>query len=166
MSDGGAVKKRSGERHHAPQLQHCDSRNHCKTFIPETSNSSNGIGGIASGVAVWPYDQPCKSHRRDSRDGGKAVRRSYTIRAIGPNGSFVVKGQTARALLALVNALEKGVTAFEVSSWAFRFAAYCHELRHKHHLVIDTIRENHAGGWHGRHILRSTVELVEVYGDE
>lgn len=91
---------------------------------------------------------------------------AHSITAVGPNGPFVVKGQTARSLLALVNAGAMGVTALEVSCWAYRFAAYCHDLRHKHGLVIDTIRETHAGGWHGRHVLRSSVEITEVRGDE
>ena len=83
-----------------------------------------------------------------------------TVRAVGPNGLFAVKGQTGRSLRALVAAGDQGVTALEVSSWALRFAAYCHDLRHKHGLQIDTLREGHDGGWHGRHVLRSTVEIL------
>lgn len=73
-----------------------------------------------------------------------------------------VSGQTARALLALVAAGPRGVTALEVSSWALRFAAYTFELRHLYRLNIETIREDHAGGWHGRHVLRTQVRIVRI----
>lgn len=85
-----------------------------------------------------------------------------TICAVGPDGPFTVNGQTARSLRALVDAGSKGVTALEVSTWALRFSAYCFDLRHKHGLVIDTLREVHPGGWHGRHVLRSAVVIVEA----
>lgn len=90
----------------------------------------------------------------------------HVINAIGSNGPFTVRGQTARSLKALVDAGERGVTALEVTCWALRFSAYCFDLRHKHGLVIDTIREPHQGGWHGRHVLRSLVEIVEDHDDE
>ncbi len=85
-----------------------------------------------------------------------------TVRAIGPAGVLVVKGQTALALLALVKASKRGVTALEVNSWAYRFAAYCYDLRRKHGLAIETLRETHQGSWHGRHVLHTPVEIVEV----
>lgn len=149
------------------------SRPECRSLL-ETSNfhlparaaSSNGLGNLAVGHPIWPDCQARAHHRGIGGDGVQAVNRSLTVRAIGPNGPFTVKGQTARSLVALVKEMGSGVTALEVSSWALRFAAYCHDLRHKHGLVIDTIRESHAGGWHGRHVLRSPVEIVEVIGDE
>ena len=72
------------------------------------------------------------------------------------------KGQVARTLLALVAAGEHGVTAAEISSWALRLAAYCFVLRRDYHLTIDTIREPHEGGWHGRHVLRTPVRVISV----
>jgi hypothetical protein len=87
------------------------------------------------------------------------------IRAIGPDGPFIVRGQTARSLRALLDAGGNGVTALEVSTWALRFAAYCHDLRHKHGLAIETLREAHPGGWHGRHVLRSQVQIMEGGSD-
>ncbi len=89
-----------------------------------------------------------------------------TVRAVGPNGPFTVRGQTGKSLRALVNAGDKGVTALEVTCWALRFAAYCHDLRHKHGLTIETLREDHDGGWHGRHVLRSPVTILEGTSDE
>lgn len=71
-----------------------------------------------------------------------------------------VTGKTARALLALVDAGRHGVSAVQVSSWAFRLAAYCHKLRRKYRLNIETIREAHDGGWHGRYVLHTPVSIV------
>ena len=73
-----------------------------------------------------------------------------------------VKGQTARALVALVEASDSGITALEVSTWAYRLAAYCHELRHRCGLSIRTEREEHPEGWHGRYVLESPVQIVRV----
>jgi hypothetical protein len=75
---------------------------------------------------------------------------------------FEVRGQTAKALAALIDAGERGVTALDVSTWAYRFAAYCFDLRTKHGLEIQTLREDHPGGWHGRHVLRTPVRIVSV----
>lgn len=93
----------------------------------------------------------------------QATPRRLTVkaRAIGLS-YFTVRGQTARTLLALVDAGPKGNTALEVSSWALRFAAYCHDLKHKHGLTIRTDREEHPGGWHGRHVLETPVEIIEI----
>jgi adenine deaminase len=75
--------------------------------------------------------------------------------------SFIASGQTAKAIRALVLAGKQGVSALEVATWAYRFAAYCHELR-KLGLDIETIREAHDGGWHGRHVLHTAVRLEPV----
>ena len=84
-----------------------------------------------------------------------------SITAIGPRGPIVVTGQVAKALEALVRCGAKGVTALEVCTWAYRFAAYVHNLRRDYGLVIETLREPHRGGWHGRYILHSPVAIVE-----
>jgi Winged helix domain len=73
-----------------------------------------------------------------------------------------IRGQTARALLALVEAGERGVTALECSTWAYRLAADCYDLRRDHGLAIRCDREEHPGGWHGRHVLETPVEIVSV----
>lgn len=77
-----------------------------------------------------------------------------------------VRGQPAKALLALVEAEDNGCTALEVASWAYRFAAYAWELRHRYGLVIRTDREPHPDGWHGRHVLETPVEILRVEGIE
>ena len=80
----------------------------------------------------------------------------------GSTRQITVTGQNARALLALVEAGPKGCTALEVSTWAYRFAAYTFVLIHEHGLNIVTEREEHPGGWHGRHILLDRVTIVSV----
>ncbi|PEQ10655.1 hypothetical protein B2G71_20925 [Novosphingobium sp. PC22D] len=84
-------------------------------------------------------------------------------KAIGPDGEpFTVTGQTARTLVALVEAGEAGVTALEIASWAFRLSHYIMVLRHRHRLAIPMIWEAHEGGNHGRYVLRSTVTIIEI----
>jgi hypothetical protein len=85
------------------------------------------------------------------------------LRVVRDDGgpSFSVMGQTAKAVRALVLAGTQGVTAQEVAGWAYRFAAYCHDLRKKG-LEIETKREAHSGGWHGRHVLHTLVRLEPV----
>ncbi|EME68266.1 hypothetical protein H261_19189, partial [Paramagnetospirillum caucaseum] len=97
------------------------------------------------------------------RGGGKLKVSARVITAIGER-DFTVVGQTARTLLALNEARMKGCTALEVSTWALRFAAYCHVLIHDHDLNIITMREEHSGGWHGRHVLLDHVTITSVTG--
>jgi len=88
------------------------------------------------------------------------------VTANGPRGPFTVTGQTARALMALINAAGVGVTALELSSWALRLAAYVHSLR-RLGLVVTLLREPHPGGWHGRYVLASPVQVQAVaFGGE
>jgi len=84
------------------------------------------------------------------------------LTAIGPDGAFTVSGQVAKALAALLSAGAAGVTALEVNSWAYRLGAYVHTLRHDYGLAIETVRELHEGGWHGRYVLRSPVSIGEA----
>ena len=79
---------------------------------------------------------------------------------------FIVRGQTAKALVALVAGGDRGTTALEVSTWALRFAAYCHFLRRDFDLSIRTEREDHPGGWHGRHVLETPVRILFVADPE
>jgi hypothetical protein len=77
-----------------------------------------------------------------------------------------VRGQTAKALLALIDAGPRGATALEASTWAYRFAAYCYELKRRYGLSISTLHESHPGGWHGRHVLATDVQIVSVENRE
>jgi hypothetical protein len=73
-----------------------------------------------------------------------------------------VTGQVAKALLAMRDAAASGVTAQEVAGWAYRLGAYVFILRRRHGLAIETVREPHDGGWHGRYVLHSPVQVLEV----
>jgi hypothetical protein len=117
----------------------------------------SSAGGVAAppGVASFCGFSGLEPHK------GKLTGRKLKLTAIGPNGAFIAKGQTAKALRALVAAGPHGVTAQEVAGWAFRLAAYCHVLRRKRGLSIKTLREKHEGGWHGRHVLLSAVTIID-----
>ena len=75
---------------------------------------------------------------------------------------FTVCGQPARVLIVLVEVGRGGVTTMDVLPWGYRLAAHCHVLRHQHGLNIRTVREEHPGGWHGRYVLESYVEITDV----
>jgi hypothetical protein len=94
--------------------------------------------------------------------------RTYSRFAFTAEGErrLIVRGQTAKALIALVNAGGYGVTALEAATWAYRFAAYCFELRTRYGLVIHTEREEHPGGWHGRHVLQTPAKILLVADPE
>ncbi len=117
--------------------------------VTPTANSYPESGGTANAKAA--------GQQRKRRERGEPA-----IAFKGPLGRFVVTGQTARALVALVRAGKAGVTALEVNSWAYRLGAYVHRLRHENGLAIETVREPHDGGWHGRYVLRCPVELLEA----
>ena len=70
--------------------------------------------------------------------------------------------QTARTLAALVHREAVGVTALEMSGWALRLSAYVHVLRHRHGLDIVTLSEAHDGGEHGRYVLQTPVEILDI----
>ena len=75
---------------------------------------------------------------------------------------FELKGQVARTLAALITAKSNGITALEMSTWAYRLGAYIHNLRRDHNLDIATLREEHPGGWHARYVLNTPVEIQEL----
>ena len=78
-----------------------------------------------------------------------------------PAGRVAISArQPRRALSALINAGSKGVTALELSSWAYRLGAYVHILRHEYGLAIETLREPHDGGWHGRYVLHTPCQII------
>lgn len=78
-----------------------------------------------------------------------------------PAGSIAISArQQRRALAALINAGSQGITALEISSWAYRLGAYVYILRHDYGLAIETLREPHDGGWHGRYVLHTPCHVV------
>ena len=91
-----------------------------------------------------------------------SARMTVTFERMPDGRCFQATGQTARTIAALVEAGDRGVTALECGAWAFRLAAYCHDLRRNFGLDIETKRETHPGGWHGRHILRTPISILLV----
>lgn len=78
-----------------------------------------------------------------------------------PAGRIAISArQQRRALTALINAGGKGVTALELSSWAYRLGVYVHTSRHDYGLTIETLREPHDGGWHGRYVLHTPCQII------
>lgn len=123
-----------------------------QTKTPLAGGASDG-----SGYIQFSNNSPASPSRQ---------RRNLSFRYIDDAGNWQqssVKGQTARALLALVIAGAQGVTALEISTWALRLSAYIHDLR-KMGLNIQMIREEHLEGWHGRYILLTPVTLIESAG--
>jgi len=74
---------------------------------------------------------------------------------------FEVTGQEAHTLALLVEKGVAGVTAYDFRGGPpFRLPAYTHNLIRRHHLAIETRREAHEGGWHGRFVLHTPLEIV------
>ena len=74
---------------------------------------------------------------------------------------FEVTGQEAHTLALLVEKGAAGVTAYDFRGGPpFRLPAYTHSLIRRHHLAIETRREAHDGGWHGRFVLHTPLEIV------
>lgn len=92
-------------------------------------------------------------------NGNKGKQNALTVET--PAGRIAISGrQPKRALAALIRAGSKGVKALELSSWAYRLGAYVHTLRHDYGLAIETLREPHDGGWHGRYVLHTPCQII------
>ena len=79
-----------------------------------------------------------------------------------PNGEiFTATGQEARTLLLLHTKGNAGVVAYDFAGGPpFRLPAYTWSLMRKFNLDIETQRELHDGGWHGRFVLHTPVEIA------
>lgn len=89
----------------------------------------------------------------------KGKRNALTVET--PAGRIAISArQERRALAALVSAGSNGITALELSSWAYRLGAYVHTLRHDYGLAIEMLREPHDGGWHGRYVLHTPCQII------
>lgn len=116
-------------------------------------------------VAPEPRSIPtaCTTETAERYRKAKRPTSRVMLRATRQDGSyFFVRGQTAKALAALVHAGASGVTAQEVAGWSYRFAAYVHTLRTIHSLPIETLHEQHDNGWHGRYVLHATIAIGRV----
>lgn len=80
---------------------------------------------------------------------------------------ITVKGRPAQTLLELIKSGNKGITALEMSNtWALRLSAYVFNLRHDYALDIETLREEHGGGWHARYVLHTGVDILCINNKE
>lgn len=108
-----------------------------------------------------PTDYPETGRAANAKVAGQPRRRRErgepTIVFVGPLGRFSVSGQPALTLVTLSVVGKKGLTALEANSWAYRLGAYVHILRRDYRLPIETVREEHDGGWHARYVLRCAV---------
>ena len=79
-----------------------------------------------------------------------------------PGGEpFTARGQEARTLALLIDKGNAGVVAYDFCGGPpFRLPAYTWSLIRKFDLAIETKREKHDGGWHGRFVLHTPVEVV------
>ena len=114
------------------------------------------------------FNKPIKNEimlNNNKNNGNKKLTASFKTTKNNQEISFKICGQTCKALIALIEAKEKGITALEVSSWAFRLAAYIHILRSKFNLEISTINEAHKNGFHARYHLLDEIKILEVKND-
>ena len=83
---------------------------------------------------------------------------------IVPDGMpFTASGQEARTLLLLYSKGTTGVVAYDFRGGPpFRLPAYTWSLMRKFGLQIETRREGHDTGWHGRFVLHTPVEILVV----
>jgi hypothetical protein len=79
-----------------------------------------------------------------------------------PDGPMqTAKGQEGRTLLLLHEKASLGVVAYDFRGGPpFRLPAYTWSLMRKFGLNIETRRELHDGGWHGRFVLHTPVEIA------
>jgi len=131
--------------------------------MPHNETAPSTVAAALGAKAVVEFFTPSSTANPNPRPLRNASRKARTtVTALVAGYRFTVTGQVAKALMALVEAGTRGVTALEVATWAYRMGAYVFTLRRLHGLVIETEHEPHDGGWHARYVLRSSVELVEV----
>ena len=81
-----------------------------------------------------------------------------------PDGpSFTTSGQEGRTLLLLHEKGAVGVVAYDFRGGPpFRLPAYTWSLMRNHDLAIETRREQHECGWHGRFVLHTAIEIIAI----
>ena len=90
-------------------------------------------------------------------------RLKVTARILPDGSPFTCRGQEAKTLILLHQKGAEGVEAYDFRGGPpFRLPAYCHSLIKHKGLRIETQRVNHDGGWHGRFVLHTLVEIIAV----
>ena len=90
-----------------------------------------------------------------------AKRLSIKARVLPDGLPFTCAGQEAKTLILLHQKGAAGVQAYDFRGGPpFRLPAYCHSLIKHKGLHIETQRVNHDGGWHGRFVLHTSIEII------
>ena len=90
---------------------------------------------------------------------------SVHFRVIRNNKEFdeyEISGRVAQTLYALVLSQSNGITSLEISS-SLRLSEYIRVLRRRYRLDIQTMYEPHEGGYHGRYILYSDIQIMAIH---
>lgn len=101
-----------------------------------------------------------------SNNGNQKVTVAFKLTKNDQEVVFVLKGQKAKTLKALIENGKKGCTALEISkTFALRLSEYIRALRHDclcsgYNLNIITNKELNPTGWHGRYVLTDKVEIL------
>ena len=79
-----------------------------------------------------------------------------------PDGQpFTCRGQEAKTLVLLHQKGAAGVQRYGCRGGPrLRLPAHCHSLIKRKGLHIETQRVTHDGGWHGRFVLHTPIEII------
>ena len=78
------------------------------------------------------------------------------------SGFLIAHSQATAATL--VEKGQAGVVAYDFRGGPpFRLPAYTWSLGRNFGLVIETRREAHDGGWHGRFVLHTQIEVIAIH---
>jgi hypothetical protein len=131
----------------------------CIMKMPARKTNEAGPVAAESGFAIVTELHSNATQPKYSQNRCRGKLNALTVDT--PAGRIAISArQPRRALAALISAGSKGVTALELSSWAYRLGAYVHTLRHDYGLAIETLREPHDGGWHGRYVLHTPCQII------
>jgi hypothetical protein len=129
--------------------------------VNTSSNQNKEAGPVAAESGFASVTKPKGNATVGDYSQSNAKRKKIALAFDTPAGRIAISArQDSRTLAALVMAGAKGVTALEMSSWAYRLGAYVHTLRHDYGLAIETLHEPHDGGWHGRYVLHTPVRII------
>ena len=86
-----------------------------------------------------------------------------TARILPDGLPFTCAGQEAKTLSLLLQKGAAGVQAYDFRGGPpFRLPAYCHSLIKHKGLQIETQRVNHEGGWHGKFVLHTPIDIIST----
>ncbi len=86
----------------------------------------------------------------------------FTFNRRGTRHERIIEGCIAHTLFYLVHKGRHGVTAAEISNWAYPLEECVYMLRNEHNLDITAHSKSHDDSKHTRYELIDAVELLEV----